>query len=327
MNLSLNTPAAPPAARTEALPWATRFAALLQREWYQHRIGWMVITAVPLLVALLVLVIGEIQLDVDDAEVVIKLGQVAPLVLAVVTILSTGILAFVLAWMSTLFMAPGLARRDLQDRSAEFWLSLPIGPSTTLAAPLLAHLLLFPLAALGIGMVAGHLLSLVVVARFAGVGEWFALPWGQVLLVTLATTLRTALGLLLATVWLLPLVLLVMVASAWLKRWGIPALVAAIVVSGKLMQNLFGSAVVWDLIQALLLRAGRSLVYGHDGDGGGLRLRAGDDPGPALQAFPGWAAADAWQSVKLLADPLLLLALAASAGLFALLVLRRRRGG
>lgn len=301
----------------------TRFATLLQREWLQHRIGWMVITAAPVAIALLLLLVGQVQVSVDDADVTVRFGQVPAAVLATGAILGTGVLGFLLAWASALMQTPGLARRDRQDRSIEFWLSLPIGHAESLAAPLLAHLLLFPLAALGIGLLAGHAVSLLLVARFLGAGEWLSLPWGAIVLAALATLARVTLGLLLATLWLSPLVLLVMAASAWLKRWGLPALGVGLLLLAGITDRAFGTPVVNDIGRELLARAGRSFISGSSP--GGLRFTQGSDPAQVLQAFPAWALQDGWHAIQALASPLLPLALAVSAGCFALLVLRRRR--
>lgn len=302
----------------------TVFKTLLLREWMQHKRGWLVVLAIPLLVGLAVLAAGQIRFDIDGSDVVFQFGEAPALALATLAIVCSGALAFVLAWFVALFQTPGLARRDQQDRSIEFWLSLPTGHTRSLVAPLLAHLLLFPLAALAIGTVTGLLVSLPLVARFAGVGEWFALPWGTILAVWVSLLLRIALGLLLATLWLSPLILLVMAASAWLKRWGLPALIAGSVLISGVLDKLFGNPVLSELGRQLIANAGRSFVSGRPG--GGLVFKSGTDPLAMIQGFPGRLAGDAWGSIQLLASPLLLLALAVSGACFALLILRRRQG-
>lgn len=300
-----------------------RFVTLLRREWLQHKVGWLVVAGAPLLVGLVALLPGHVALSVDGDRVGLALARAPALALAVAAIVGTGVLSFALAWLTALLQAPGLARRDRQDRSIEFWLSLPVGHASSLAAPLLAHLLLFPLAALGAGMLAGHVMSLLLVVRFVGVADWFTLPWGLLTLAWVGTLLRIALGLLLATLWLSPIILLVMTASAWLKRWGLPALIAVITVLGNLLDKLYGNPVVWDLGRALLTRAGHAFVAGHGA--AGMHVTSGSDAFEVLRAYPAWVAGDAWQALQALADPLLLLALAVSAACFGLLVLRRKR--
>jgi ABC-2 type transport system permease protein len=150
------------------------------------------------------------------------------------------------------------------------------------------------------------------------------LPWLSLLGLTLALMLRVGYGLLLATLWLSPLILLAMAASAWLKRWGLPALVAGVIVVGKLLETFFGTPVVWVTGRMLLERAGRGLLTGEKP--GGVAVNGNEDPTAMLAQAPGWLWDDALGATADLAHPLLLLALAVSAGCFALLVLRRRQG-
>lgn len=201
-----------------ALSPSARFLTLLRREWLQHKAGWLVIVAVPPLIGLLLLLVGQVTIDIDDEDRTFVFDRVPALALAAATMLGSGVLTFLLAWAATLIVAPTVVRRDVQDRSIEFWLSLPTGHAASVTAPLLAHLVLFPLAALLVGMAVGIPLSLAVVARFIGLAEWLTLPWDSLAAVWLAVTLRMALALVLATLWLSPLILLVEAASAWLKR-------------------------------------------------------------------------------------------------------------
>lgn len=300
------------------------FATLLQREWLQNRRAWLLLTVTPPLLMLLLLLLGRLDITFDDGDALRQMALLPPAGLALLTMAMAALLCFLLAWLSALLQVPGLARRDQQDRSIEFWLSLPIGHTPALAAPLLSHLLLFPLAALAVGGLAGLALSFVTVARFASLGDWFTLPWGLMLGAGLALLARTALGLVMASLWLSPLILLVMVASAWLKRWGLPALVAGLALLAGVLDKLYGNPVITDLGQRLLTGAGRSFVAGHSA--GGLRFTPGSDAVDVLRVYPAWAAGDAWRSIQALADPVLALALVVSAACFALLILRRQRG-
>ena len=300
-----------------------RFKTLLLREWLQHRRGWMVVVALPPLLMLLLLLLERVSIHIDGHEAATDLAALPAPVLVMISVVAGGALCFVLAWGAALLQSPGLARRDQQDRSIEFWLSLPVGHGAALSAPLLAHLLLFPLAALVLGTLAGLLISPLAVARFAQAADWLSVPWGALLLATAALVARMALGFLLATLWLSPLVLLVMAASAWLKRWGLPAVVATALLLGGVSDRLLGQPLVSDLGRALLQNAGRSFVAGAPGLG--IRLVPGADPAVEFLAYPSAAWHDAMLALGRLADPLLLLALALSAGCFGLLVLRRRR--
>ena len=302
-----------------------RFNTLLRREWLQNHRAWLLLAAAPPVLMLALLLLGGMDITFDDAQAQQDLASLPPVAVALLTIVGAALLGFLLAWLSALLQSPGLARRDVQDRSIEFWLSLPIGHVPALAAPLLANLVLYPLGALALGAAAGLALSPLTVARFASLGDWFTLPWGLMLGAGLSLLLRTALGLLLATLWLSPLILMTMVASAWLKRWGLPVLVAGISVLGSVLDKVYGNPVVWDLGGRLFTEAGHAFVVGKTH--GGLRFTPGSDAVEVLRAYPGWALQDGLHAIQALANPLLPLALAVSAASFALLVLRRHRGG
>ena len=301
-----------------------RFSTLLHREWMQDKVVWIISICVPTLIALGLLAVGKVEWTLDDADVTIQLAALPATTLAMGAIASTAGLTLLIAWFTALFQSPGLARRDQQDRSIEFWLSLPTGHVPSLAAPMLAHLLLFPIIALVVGVVSGHLISLVLLAKVASLGDWFTLPWGTMLAATLAWTARMVLGIVLATLWISPLVLLAMAASAWLKRWGLPALVATLVVAGNLLEKLYGNPVVWDTLQLLLKHAGQSLLGTQQGPV--TSIRQSTRLPEQLSAMPAWMAEDAGRAIVALANPLLLYGLLVSAACFALLVIRRRRG-
>ncbi len=301
-----------------------RFNTLLQREWMQHKFGWMVVMFAPLAIAMLVLGIGEIQFDINDTEVSTKLARVPAVALALAAVIGTAALSFLIAWATSLIQAPGLARRDQQDRSIEFWLSLPIGHVPSVAAPMLAHLLLFPLVAYVVGLVGGHVIGLLLVTKFMGVGAWFSLPWGTMFLIVLTLSARLLLGLVLATLWLSPLILMTMAASAWLKRWGLPAVIVFFAVIGNLLDKLYGNPIIVDTLAHLAENAGRAFITGKQP--GGLVFGPGIDPTEMLARFPGEMWQDGMHAIAALANPLLPAALLVSAGCFALLILRRQRG-
>ena len=151
---------------------------LMQREWLQHRLAWALLVLIPLGLAALPLVVGQIDLSGDLAQ---HSGTELAAMLGTIAIVATTAVIFLLVWITSMFITSSLARRDHADRSVEFWLSLPTGHSESLLAPLLVHLLLVPAAALVAGLLGGLLLSALVVTRFVGAGEWFALPWGTML--------------------------------------------------------------------------------------------------------------------------------------------------
>jgi hypothetical protein len=295
----------------------SRFATLLRREWMQHGRGWMILWALPLALALLTLLVKP----------TVEMGGGQPPAVAIAAMLTAAItgLMLVLGWVVMLFQAPGLARRDRQDRSIEFWLSLPETHSQSLGATLLFHAVLMPLAALLAGFVLSQLLVLIVVSRLAGFGAWLALPWAALTGAGLAGVLRLVLGVVLFTLWMSPLVLLLMAASAWLKRWGVASVVLGVPVAGLVLEKAYGITWFADGMNALLWRAGSALV-----NAGGfphhMQFEARTDMPELLQRLPGWALHDAALALGHLADPVLLVALAISGACFAALVLRRRLG-
>ena len=113
----------------------SRFSTLLQREWMQHHRGWLVLMLAPPVVALIALLLPFSSVEVGPLQP----AELMSMASIVVTLIVLG-----LAAISVLIQAPGLARRDRQDRSIEFWLSLPPSHAASIGATLLMHLLLVP---------------------------------------------------------------------------------------------------------------------------------------------------------------------------------------
>jgi hypothetical protein len=202
---------------------------------------------------------------------------------------------------------------------------MPVGHAGSLAVPLLVHLILVPLAALLIGLAGGALVSLVLVGRVAGLADWLQLPWLALLPAVLAITARLALGVLLATFWLLPVILAVVLLTAWFRRWGLVILAAGIGLGSAIMERFLGQPMLWNLLSGLFERAGRSIINAGGGDPG-LVIDKPADVQSALGMIPGWAAHDAWLALGWLASPWFIGALGVSALLFWLLVQWRRTG-
>ncbi|WP_374439048.1 hypothetical protein [Inhella sp.] len=213
-----------------------RFKTLLQREWMQHRWGWLLVMFAPLVITLVTLPFGGVQLGPNEgvnAEIsAVMLGKASKLMALVWGISTMAVLSLSLLAMS--FQVSGLARRDVQDRSLEFWMSLPGSHSEHLGATLLAHCLLVPLAALFAGAVSGLVIAAGVTVKVLGFAGLAEVQWGSVVQLLLPGLVRLVAGLPLFLLWLLPALLVLMVASAWLKRWG----VAAVALAGVLLANL-----------------------------------------------------------------------------------------
>ncbi len=301
----------------------TRFKTLLQREWMQHHRGWIALLAVPLVLCLGAAAFGDVHFGLGDDGVPDNPG---PLLIAMGAVGAVSALTLVLACAAALLQSPGLARRDAQDRSIEFWLSLPAGHAQSLAATLLAHLVLLPWAALGIGVAGGLLVALLLVAKGFGIAAWFTLPWGWLLLAGGALALRIMLGLLLATLWLSPLILGTMAASAWLKRWGVPVVAGVLGIGGLLLDKIYGITVIGDALRVLGTQASRALFAADRAALGDVHIETPDQMNGVLSVIPGWALADAGHALALLVSPAFIGALLVGAAAFGLLWLRRQRG-
>jgi ABC-2 type transport system permease protein len=235
------------------------FLTLIRREWMQHRFGWMLLVTVPLALALLGLVVGQIEFDSETAE---KVGPAFPTLLGMIAMTAGTVVTFTILGATSLLLLTGLARRDHADRSVEFWLSLPTSHTASLAAPLVTHLLLVPAAALVVGLVGGWVISGALVTRLTGFGSWLALPWADLLLAGVALVLRIMAGLPLAVLWAAPLLLAVVLANAYLKRWGLPVLILGLVIAGVVLDRWLGEGATAMTLGAVLRAAGLSLFAG-----------------------------------------------------------------
>jgi hypothetical protein len=293
-----------------------RLLPLVQREWLQHRFGWAMLVLVPFGLGVLLASLG--QIDFGDQP---PSGEMLPLAITAISLLASSAAIFVILWGASMIFASGLARRDHGDRSVEFWLSLPVSHTASLAVPLVVHLLVVPAAALVIGLAGGVLMSLLLVTRLVDFGAWLALPWGDAAPAVLALLGRLAAGIPLATLWLLPLLLLLVLLNAWFKRWGLVVMVAGVVVL-VILERTTGLGLA-SLVAHFASHAASSFIGASHTE---LKVSGADEALKILDLVPGWAGNDLLAALRDLASPLLAGGLLASAGLFALLIDWRRRG-
>ena len=303
----------------------TPFLTLIRREWMQHRLGWLVLMVAPsLLLLLLSLVDGGLTIQIDDSAMHLpKMGQTPALLqTALLSTVVAGI-TFGVALLAMAIQLPGLARRDQQDGSAEFWTSLPIGHAQGVSALLLTQILLLPWLALVAGLAGGLLVSAATVIASHGLMAWLQQPWGLLAAAAVALLGRVSLGLLLAAAWLSPLLLLPMAASAWLKRWGVPAVVVAGLVGTLLIDRRLPAPVVQPALQRLGSEALQALLRLEPLN---PRVALQDRDWPSfLAGLPAQLLDEAVALLGRAASPAFVLALAGGALGFALLVLRRQR--
>lgn len=290
-----------------------KFKTLLLREWMQHHRGWFILALVPLLLAVVTLPFGSVQMDEPQGPAIVAILGLGGYVVGVLF----------LAWLAVMIQTPGMARRDQQDRSIEFWVSLPVSHWQSVASQVLMHLVVMPLLVLGLAFVGGQVVALMLTARVYGAGVLTQMPWGAWLLVSTAGLARVAMGVVLCAMWLSPVLLGAMAAAAWLKRWGVPLYAAVIGLGGLYLQKAHDNSIVFDITNGLFSNAFVALVPGGrhiDNESGSLPF------GQLLQGAPMWLLNDAMDALKDLASPLFIGALVASAVAFGLLVLRRQRG-
>ena len=231
---------------------AQRFLTLMQREWMQHRLGWMLVMLAPLALVLLLIPLQGPIVDGDRTPP-------PPAAIAAVGMLGSVAGVFALSWIVSMFQLPGLSRRDQQDRSIEFWLSLPATHVESIGATVLTHALLVPLAAMSVGLVCGPVMAAAALLKIHGFSAFAEVPWSSLMGIALLGWARLSLGLVLMTLWLAPLFMALMAAAAWLKRWGVPVLIGGTIIIANLLDKVYHNPVVLKLLQAQFEGAGKAL--------------------------------------------------------------------
>lgn len=292
-----------------------RFTWLLRREWMQHHRGWVWLALVPLALALVLVPFSNI--DFEGAPV----PEPQMLAYLVITIATYGVMALVAA--TVLFQAAGMARRDQQDRSIEFWLSLPTSHVQNVLATLLMHLLLMPLMALLLAFAGAQLLALALVAKLAGVGALAQLADPSWFGYTGAALLRQMIGVGVAALWMAPVVLAAMAAASWLKGWGVPVLVAATVALAVLEEHYTGGSWVRDTLARWFNETLAALMPLARGE---ADVKAALSTGSGLDGFATWMWTDTAVMLRDLATPAFVVALVVAGVGFGLVVLRRGQG-
>lgn len=281
---------------------------LLLREWMQHKRGWLIAALAPPLLFLAMLPFGEFH----------GMPTQSPELTSIGIVLITAAAVYGICVLVALFQLPGLARRDTQDRSIEFWLSLPGRPSESVVATVLAHAWLAPLGGAVVGILFGVPIAISMLAKNMGLGGALGVNWGEVALAATPLLLRGLAGTLLLMLWLTPVIFVLMAASAWLKRLGTPVVLIGTGVAVTVLHKVYG--IDWPLsaLKGLNERIDGTLVHSNSSlmeamqTGGNLVAWALKDFGHALAdlaslQFLGWAAI--------------------AAGAFALVVMKRTRGG
>jgi len=292
----------------------SRFSTLLLREWMQHKRGWLITMLLPPILFLAILPFGQVH--------GMPLDHPLPIALLIMTISTLAV--FGISYVAAMFQLPGLARRDQQDRSIEFWLSLPATHSESIGATVLTHVLLVPLAAVLVGFAFGIVIAPGLIAKQGGMAGLTSVPWLSVPIVALPVLLRALFGVVLMSLWLAPVMLLMMAASAWLKRWGVPAVALAVGVSGAVLAKVYSNTIVFDLLTAQFDGAGKALLVAEP-EALVAQMRLLQSTGAPINTVS-LALQDGLTATMNLASPHFVGGLIVAAGCFALLVLKRSRG-
>lgn len=282
---------------------------LLLREWMQHKRGWLIAALAPPLLFLAMLPFGQITGLPIEQTGLISLAMV---------LISTGVV-YVICLLVALFQLPGLARRDTQDRSIEFWLSLPGRPSESVAATVLAHAWLAPLGGALIGAAFGLPIAMSVLAAKGGMSLPLSVDWSEVVAAALPLLARGLVGTVPLLLWLLPLIGVLMAASAWLKRLGVPLVLVGTGVAVAVLHKVYAIDAPMNALSALDDRIAHTLLH----DANSLKDALMSDS-TSLWA---WAIQDLGSTLAELASLQFLGWSVVAAAAFALVVVKRSRGG
>lgn len=288
----------------------THIPTLLQREWMQHKRGWLIAALTPPLLFLALLLIPKATVQGLPTE---HLSLTALGIVGISTMTVYGI-----CLLFGIFQLPGLTRRDTQDRSIEFWLSLPGRPSESVAATVLAHGWLAPLGGLLAGAALGVPLAAAIIAKQTGLAGAMSVHWGEVVIAGMPVLLRIVAGSLLALLWLLPVIFTLMAASAWLKRLGVPLVLVGGSVAVMLLKKVYDISWPAQALESLAQQVSKALV--HHNVGLVETVQSGDN-------LVTWALRDFGAALAELVSLQFLGWMAVAAAGFALVVAKRARGG
>jgi hypothetical protein len=281
---------------------------LLLREWMQHKRGWLIAALAPPLLFLAVLPFGTVS----------GLPMQSPELLSVGIVLITACAIYGISMLIALFQLPGLARRDTQDRSIEFWLSLPGRPSESVLSTVLAHAWLAPLGGAVIGVMFGIPIAMSVLTSRADMSTALGVNWGEVILASTPLLLRGLAGTVPLMLWLAPVIFVLMAASSWLKRLGVPVVLIGGGVATAVLHKAYDISWPLEALSGLSDRINHTLV--HDGQSLANTLQSGDN-------LVTWALRDLGATLAELASLQFVGWAAVAAAAFALVVMKRARGG
>ncbi len=292
----------------------TIFKTLLLREWLQYKWVWcgLVLTCLVLMgLAVSVSTMNEVDLPTPEPIMLIVAAITMGVVMTVV-ILAAG-------WQ--LMLVP---RRDQQDRSIEYWASLPGSHAASLAAPIVAHGVLMPIGALLASLAVGGPLGVWMAVRELGPEALQQMQWAPLVQAWLWISARLVVGMLLAALWLAPIMLFLMAAAAWLRIWGAVLVVVLLQIFTRLYDITVLKSWMFDQLvgvrQAFVASSTGSTI--HFSDENPFTMEQFYD---ALFRIPRWAPADMLEALRHTANLQFVSGLVLAGFCFWLLVLQRKR--
>lgn len=226
--------------------------ALIRREVWEHRSLWVTPAAVALVMSLLVLTsfvaasgFGQmVDIGIIGASTLGDAERRAALMAFLVGLTITFVISMSVL---TVFYSLDALYAERKDKSILFWRSLPITDSETVISKLLTALIVIPLFTF-VAVVVTHLVSLLLTSIWISIegGSPGHLVWSSAPIFD--AWLAILIFLLLAPLWLSPLIGWFLFVSAWTKRSPLLMAVLPIMIVPMLEYFIFRSTLLWQAI-------------------------------------------------------------------------------
>ena len=209
---------------------------LIRREFWEHRVLWMVPVAVAACYLLFAIVAGS-MMNPAQMNAARMSGEGPPALFVGVQMVLIGFL-FVLVSIVLFFYLADSLYAERRDRSILFWKSLPVSDSATVLSKLLVALIVTPIGVLLLSMVVNALAFLIFYVRLhdspatSGYVRWDTATWFR-----LYGTLF--LNVLVLALWYAPIAAYQLMVSAWVRS----------------------AVFVWTILPPLVLALGEKLMF------------------------------------------------------------------
>lgn len=283
--------------------------ALVRRELWEHR----AIVLAPAAFGILFIVVNllaaagvvHIQINADEMDLAgivedldaVKAGALVQLGLALVAVWLNIVMLLI-----TVFYLLDCLYAERKDRSILFWKSLPLSDTSVVASKLVTAAVVIPLVTLVVFLITGFCIYLITGLTFQFAGSGLVLSAGPLAIVE--TLLFQLYGLVVQSLWYLPLFGWLLLVSAWSRRavllWAVLPPVAVIIAE----QIALGTRHFATLLQERLIgvyplaftdeSGAQELAWQHEGDHANIDLEFSEglldlvDPGSLLSSPGLW---------------------------------------